>query len=116
MAPLETITGNLKTVSDDLTVTGKMAREQMIHAQGFMNETQQNIRSQIVELRELVLDTVEEARGVVMQPIRQYSAIASAIAVGVRTFFGRKEKVEAEIQTPEIVATEIIIERKEPAA
>src|SRR5689334_6258205 len=83
MAPLEVITGNLKNVSDDLTVTGKMAREQMIHAQGFMNETQANIRTQIAELRELIFESVDEARGVVMQPIRQYSAFASAIAEGV---------------------------------
>jgi len=114
MAPLETITSNLKTVSNDLTDTSKMAREQMLHVQSLVTETHQNIHSQIAEVRDLVFDTVDEARSVVMKPIREYSAIASAIAVGVRTFFGRKP--EEKIETPEIVTTEIIIEREEPAA
>jgi predicted nucleic acid-binding Zn-ribbon protein len=116
MAPLETITSNLKSVSNDLTHTSKMAREQMLQVQGLVSETHQNVRNQIAEIRELVLDTVDEARTVVMKPVREYSAIASGIAEGVRTLFGRKQKAEPVLETPEIVATEIIIERQEPAA
>jgi len=100
MAPMETITSNLKTVSNDLAESGKIAREQVVHVQQFVAETQQNIREQLLEVRGMVLDTVDEARTVVMRPVREYSAIASAIAEGVRTFFrGRKQEpaVETEI-------------------
>src|SRR5262245_34618814 len=51
MAPLETITGNLKTVSNDLAESGKIAREQAVNVQQFVGETQQNIRQQILDVR-----------------------------------------------------------------
>ena len=112
MAPLETITNNLKTVSTDLAESGKLARDEMVHVQQFLGETQQNIREQIVEIRSMVLDTVDEARTVVMRPVREYSAIASAVAAGVRTFFsGRKKE-----PVVEVVETEIIITDNQPAA
>ena len=89
MAPLESITGNLKTLSNDLAETGKIAREQVLHVQEVVTETQDAIRGQMFEVRERVLDTVDEARDVVMRPVRHYSAIACGIAVGLRTFFSR---------------------------
>jgi virulence-associated protein VagC len=93
MEPLETITNNLKSVSDDLAETGELARTQILHIQNLVTETRENIRMQLAEVRERVLDTVDEARETVMRPVRQYSAIASAIAEGVRTFFrGRREE------------------------
>lgn len=108
MTPLESITDNLKAVSNDLAQTGDLAREQVLHIQGIIAETRANIRTQLVDVRERVLDTVDEARVVVMRPIRQYSAIAGAIAEGVRTFFsGRKEEVEIQ---------EIEIREEHPAA
>jgi hypothetical protein len=107
MPPLETITNNLKTVSNDLAESGKIAREQTLHVQRLVTETHQSIRDQIVEVRERVLDSVDEARTVVMRPVRQYAAIATAIAEGVRTFFsGRK---------PETVVDETIT-KDQPAA
>ena len=42
-----------------------------------------------------------EARGTVMRPIRQYSAIASGIAEGIRTFFaGKREETTIEEEHP----------------
>src|SRR5205085_10587833 len=98
-------------VSNDLAESGKIAREQMLHVQQFVAETQQNIREQIAEIRGMVLDTVDEARTVVMRPVREYSAIASAIAAGVRTVFSGRSK-----ETVETVETEIIITEDRPAA
>jgi methyl-accepting chemotaxis protein len=93
MAPLESITGDLKALSDDLVHTGEIAREQILNIQQIVNETRENIRTQISDVRERVLGTVDEARETVMRPIRQYSAIALAIAEGVRTLFrGRREE------------------------
>jgi len=85
--PLETIASNLKTATSDLTETGKIARAQARQIQEFLTDTQQNIREQV----DAVVDTVEEARTVVMRPIRHYSALATGIAVGVRTFFCGKQ-------------------------
>jgi hypothetical protein len=98
IAPLESITSNLKTVSEDLTEAGRIAREQVVEMQEFVSETQSKIREDVNEIREIVLHTVDQARGIVMRPIRQGSAIASGIAAGVRTFFSRKPKPEEPIE------------------
>jgi len=119
MAPMETVTSNLKTVSDDLAQAGKIAREQAVHAQQIVTETHDNIRGQLFEVRERIVDTVDEARDVIMRPIRQYSAMASGIAEGLRTFFSpRRKPGTAEREGMEVVETEIIIEqdRDFPAA
>ena len=107
ITPLESITSNLTSASNDLAETGKIAREQIVECQEFISEARDMIRGQIFEVREMVLDTVDEARDTVMKPIRHYSAIANAVAVGVRTFFSRKKATDIhEIQT----------EREYPAA
>ena len=94
MAPLESITSNLTSVSNDLAETGKIAREQMVQCQEFISETRDTIRGQMFEVREMVLDTVDEARDIVMKPLRHGSALASGVAVGVRTFFSRKKETD----------------------
>ena len=96
LTPLQSIASNLKAVSEDLADTGKIAHEQMLHVQTLVDEAQLSVRGQIVEVRQAVLDTMDEARGVVMRPIRQYSALATGIAEGVRTFFfGRRRPEES---------------------
>lgn len=108
MAPLESITSDLKAVSNDLAQTGKLAREQIVQIQGVIAETRTNIRTQLIDVRERVLNTVDEARETVMRPIRQYAAIANAVAEGIRTFFrGRKDEVEIQ---------EVEIREEHPAA
>ncbi len=116
MAPLESITQNLTSISNDLAETGKMARDEMQHIQELLGETRDIVRGQIAEVREVVLDTVDEARDIMMRPVREYSAIMSGISAGIRTFFGRK-KVVAEAPVEEIEVMEIEIEdRHYPAA
>jgi virulence-associated protein VagC len=101
MEPLESITNNLKSVSNDLAQTGEIARAQILHIQELIVETRENIRMQLGEVRERVLDTVDEACETVMRPIRQYSAIAQAIAEGIRTFFrGRREDISTVEERP----------------
>lgn len=108
MAPFEAITSNLNTAATDLAETGRIAHAEILQVQKMIRETQESIRSQIIDVRGMVLDTVDEARTVVMRPVRQYSAIASAIAEGVRTLFsGRKE---------ETIEAEITIQEERPAA
>ena len=109
MPHVETITNNLKSASNDLAESGKIAREQPLHVQRLVTETHQSIRDQIVEVRERVLEAVDEARTVVMPPLRQYSSLATAIAVGVRTFFKGRKPATAEKKT-------IIVTEDRPAA
>jgi hypothetical protein len=70
LPPLETITTNLRTASGDLAEAGKIARRQVEHVQELVTETHDSIR----------------------RPLREYSAIAHAVAAGVRTFFSRPEQ------------------------
>ena len=114
ITPLESITSNLKSVSDDLAETGKIAREQMMQIQSLVGDTREEIRLQFLHVRERVVDTVEEARETVMRPLRQYSAIASAIAEGVRTLF--KGTPEQKSTTEIEAELEINIHRDRPAA
>ena len=101
MQPMETVTSNLKTVANDLGETGKIARGQAVHLQEFVKDTESTVRQDIAQIRERVFGTVDEARGTVMRPIRQYSAIASGIAEGIRTFFaGKREETTIEEEHP----------------
>ena len=92
MTPLEAITNNLKTVTDDLSEAGKIAHTQALQVQEFVTESKQNIREQMAEVRNVVMDTVHDARALALRPFRHYSAIAAGISAGVRTFFRRKPK------------------------
>jgi hypothetical protein len=96
MVPLKSITNNLKNVSDDLSETGKIARAQALQIQEIVTESKQNIREQMAEVRGVVNGTMQDARAIVLRPIRHYSAIAMGISEGIRVFFRRKPK-ESEI-------------------
>jgi len=74
----------------------------VLHVQAIINETRENMRTQVRDVRVRVLNTVDEARETVMRPIRQYSAIALGIAEGVRAFFsgGRREQGKSREEHP----------------
>lgn len=116
VAPLEAITGNLKSVANDMAETGKVAHSQVLQIQRMLNETQTSVRDHVAEVRERVLDTVDEARTVVMRPVRQYSAMAMGIAEGIRTFFKGRRNKNAETDETAVVVEEITIKPKHPAA
>ena len=117
MAPLESVTSNLKTVSEDLTEVSQTVRHQVNRIDGLLNEARETFYLQVTDVKDQVADSFEEARAIVMRPIRQWSAIASGIAEGVRTFFGRKseadETAEAEVDLEIYLRQE---DRKFPAA
>ena len=96
IGPLESITSDLKSVSGDLSATGKIARNQALHVQDIVTETHESVRRQIADVRTAVQDTMDEARLVAMRPVREYSAIAMGIAAAVNTFFGRKRRKETD--------------------
>jgi hypothetical protein len=101
IGPFESITSNLKTVSDHLTESGKIARKQILQVQDAVTETRDVIRGQLAEVREVVLDTADEARDLVLRPVRHFSALAMGIAVGIRTFiFGKRRTPDTEGERP----------------
>src|SRR5215471_7116762 len=69
MPQFESITSNLKTVSEDLTETGKIARSQATHVQKIVADTHSSIRDQISEVSNALVNSIEEARTVAMRPI-----------------------------------------------
>jgi hypothetical protein len=98
MTPLEAVTSNLKTVSEDLTEVSKTVRLQVTRIEGLLNEARETLYLQMTDVKDRVTDSIQEARAVVMRPIRQWSAIISGVAEGVRTFFGRKSEVRDELK------------------
>src|ERR1051326_8027859 len=53
MAPLESITSNLNSVANDLAETGRIAHAEILQVQEMIRETQESIRSQILEVRSM---------------------------------------------------------------
>jgi hypothetical protein len=100
MTPLESVTSNLKAVTNDLAKTGELAREQVVQIQKMITETHTTIRGHLTDVRERVLDTVDEARQTVMGPVRQYSSVATAVFEAFRTLFRPKREREANKEHP----------------
>ena len=103
MPPLQRVTTNLESVSQDLSAMGKDARTEMQRVQNLVADTETTVRNQVEELRSRINDTVEEVQERITAPVREWSAIASGVAAGVRTFFSRRRPeatfVEIELQT-----------------
>jgi hypothetical protein len=75
MVPLERVTANVKSASDDLVQIGHQANDAVC--------------GEIQELRSRISTTVDEVHRNVMAPIREWSAIANGVSTGIRTFFSR---------------------------
>jgi hypothetical protein len=93
-APLERIANNFRAASEDIVDIGKNAREELGRMESTLRETQAAIRDEIQELRARVNDTVDDLQGTIMRPVREWSAIATGISVGIRSFFNRRKKTE----------------------
>ena len=85
IGPLQTVSLNLQTASEELAAVGKIA-----HAEG------ETILCEIEGVRERVIETFEDARETVLQPLRRWAAIASGVAEGFRTLFGRTSRTDAD--------------------
>lgn len=88
-APLERIATNFRAASDDVVDIGKSAREELVRMESMVRETQSAVRDEIQELRDRINDTVDDLQQTVMTPVREWSAIATGISTGIRTFFNR---------------------------
>ena len=93
-APLERIATNFRAASEDIVAIGKNAREELVHMESILRDTQTAVRDEIQDLRMRVNETVDDLQHTVMRPVREWSAIATGITVGIRTFFSRKPRVD----------------------
>jgi hypothetical protein len=112
IGPLQTVAIHLKTTAAELSEAGKIARDQAHAIEQTLNETRETIRVEVEDLRDRVVDTVETARETILRPMRQWSAVASGIAEGVRYFFRREPEEPVEVVKEEIV----VIKPETPAA
>src|SRR5205823_2923524 len=87
MAPLERIATNFRATSEDVVQIGKSAREELVRMESMLRETQTAIRDEVQELRDRVHATVDDLQYTVMRPVREWSAIATGISTGIRSFF-----------------------------
>jgi len=104
VGPLQTVTTNLKMATAELAEAGKIARDQAHAIEQTLNETRETIRLEVEDLRDRIVDTVETARTTIMRPVRQWSAVASGVAEGLRCFFRKKSEEPAAIVKQETPA------------
>jgi hypothetical protein len=98
LVPMEQVTQNVKSASDDLVVVGKIARDQMNHVALIVEDTHVALTSLTSDVSNRVMQTVDEVKSVVDQPIRQWGALFRGITVGLRTLVRREESQPQEIR------------------
>jgi hypothetical protein len=101
MTPLQSVTANLKTASDHLTETASLARQQVVHVQDSVTDLHHTASGHMTDIRDSVMDTVDEAREVVMPAIRHYAAIAAAVSEAWRVFFSKRRESDETVETVE---------------
>jgi hypothetical protein len=99
MPPLQSVTANLKTATDHAAETARLARQQVAHVGDSVSDLHHSARGNMSDIHDAVLDTVDEAREIVMPALRRYAAIALAISEGTSVFFSRRRRSRETIET-----------------
>src|SRR5579884_1721742 len=107
-APLERIANNFRVTSEDVVEIGKNARVELIRMENILSETTTLIREEVQDLRDKVNDTVDDLQRTVMRPVREWSAIATGISAGLRSFFNRGRTTTATTTTEPTFTEETI--------
>ena len=90
LVPLNRVTANLQTVSEDLVVMGKDARVELQHVKAIVAETETIVRDEVQDLRLRLNNTVDEVQNRVTAPLRHWSALCSGVSAGIRHFFSNR--------------------------
>jgi hypothetical protein len=91
-APMERIATNFRAASEDVAQIGKGARGEFTRLEALLKETQIAIRDEVQNLRSRANATMDEAHHTAMRPVREWSAMATGFAAGVRSFFDRRRR------------------------
>jgi hypothetical protein len=88
VAPMETVTQNLKSMSADFADLGKVARHQVVQVDSMMTETREALARITADIRTQVGAGIGRIEATVMRPVNEWAAIAAGVTAGVRAFFG----------------------------
>jgi flagellar basal body-associated protein FliL len=99
MAPIKTITENLRTASVNIVEIGIAARDQFRRVEGMVNDTSEVLQNQLARLDSATRDVVERVNGTaqvlqesVIRPVREVAAIAKGVGRGLEALFLRRPK------------------------
>jgi len=99
MAPIKTITENLRTASVNIVEIGIAARDQFRRVEGMVNDTSEVLQAQLARLDSATRDVVERVNGTalvlqesVVRPAREIAAIAKGVGRGLEALFLRRPK------------------------
>ena len=99
MAPIKTITENLRTASVNIVEIGIAARDQFRRVEGMVNDTSEVLQAQLARLDSATRDVVERVNGTalvlqesVVRPARELAAIAKGVGRGLEALFLRRPK------------------------
>jgi flagellar basal body-associated protein FliL len=99
MAPIKTITENLRTASVNIVEIGIAARDQFRRVEGMVNDTSEVLQNQLARLDSATRDVVERVNGTaqvlqesVIRPVREVAAIAKGLGRGLEALFLRRPK------------------------
>jgi hypothetical protein len=99
MAPIKTITENLRMASVNFVEIGIAARDQFRRVEGMVNDTSEVLKTQLALLDAATRDVVERINGTaqvlqesVVRPVREVAAIAKGVGRGLEALFLRRPK------------------------
>jgi len=99
MAPIKTITENLRTASANFVEIGIAARDQFRRVEGMVNDTSEVLQTQLARLDSATRDVVERVNATaqtlqdsVVRPVREVAAIAMGVGRGIEALFLRRPK------------------------
>jgi hypothetical protein len=99
MAPIKTITENLRTASANFVEIGIAARDQFRRVEGMVNDTTEVVQTQLARLDSATRDVVERVNATaqvlqdsVVRPVREVAAIARGVGRGIEALFLRRQK------------------------
>ena len=99
MAPIKTITENLRTASANFVEIGIAARDQFRRVEGMVNDTSEVLQTQLARLDSATRDVVERVNATaqtlqdsVVRPVQEVAAIARGVGRGIEALFLRRPK------------------------
>jgi hypothetical protein len=99
MAPIQSITENLRMASANIAEIGVSARDQFRRVEGMVSETSEVLQTQLARLDSATREIVERVNGTaqviqdsVIRPVREVAAVAKGFTRGIEAFFLRRQK------------------------
>lgn len=99
IAPIQSITENLRTASANIAEIGVSARDQFQRVEGMVTETSEVLHVQLARLDSATREVVERVNGTaqviqdtVARPVREVAAVARGLSRGFEAFFLRRHK------------------------